>query len=91
MFSPIVFATMALPPVPNINPIAPSIIRNGMMKLTAVNCDFPTKFDTKKPSTTTYIDVNTIIMIDGKVNRRSFPYVKLSEICIFIFTSFFPI
>ena len=45
-------ATNALPPVPIINPKAPSIIGNGMIKFTAANSVFPTKFDTKNPSTT---------------------------------------
>ena len=50
--SPIIRAIRALPPVPNINPMAPTTIRNGIMKLTAANGVFPTKFDTKYPSTT---------------------------------------
>ena len=47
-----ILAINALPPVPNINPITPVIIRNGMIKFTAANDVFPTKFDTKNPSTT---------------------------------------
>ena len=35
--SPIVLAIRALPPVPNIKPIAPTIIKNGMIKLMAAN------------------------------------------------------
>ena len=50
--SPIVLATRALPPVPNMNPIAPRIIRYGMMKLTAANGPLPAKLEMKKPSTT---------------------------------------
>ena len=49
---PMVMAIRALPPVPNINPTAPRIIRKGMIKFTAAKGVFPTKFDTKKPSTT---------------------------------------
>ncbi len=50
--APMVMAMMALPPVPNIKPTAPRIIKNGMIKFTAAKGVFPTKFDTKKPSTT---------------------------------------
>ena len=50
--SPIVFDTNALPPVPNIKPIAPKIIRKGIIKFTAAKDVLPTKFDTKYPSTT---------------------------------------
>ena len=50
--SPIVLAISALPPVPNMNPMEPRIIRNGIIKLTAAKGVFPTKFETKKPSTT---------------------------------------
>ena len=55
------------PPLPNIKPIEPRIIMYGYMKLTAVKATSPTKFETKKPSTTPYIDVNIIINIDGRV------------------------
>ena len=41
--SPMILAINALPPVPNINPITPVIIRNGMIKFTAANDVFPTK------------------------------------------------
>ena len=50
---PIVTAIRAPPPVPNINPKEPRIIRKGIIKFTAVKGVFPTKFDTKNPSTTT--------------------------------------
>ena len=50
--SPMVFEMSALPPVPNIKPMEPRIIRNGMMKLTAAKGVLPTKFETKNPSTT---------------------------------------
>ena len=50
--SPSVFAISALPPVPKTEPTAPIIIRTGMMKFTAAKGVFPTKFETKKPSTT---------------------------------------
>ena len=52
LFSPSVFATNALPPVPIINPNAPNIIKNGQTKFTAANGVFPTKLDTNVPSTT---------------------------------------
>lgn len=41
-FSPRVLATMALPPVSNIKPAVPSIIRKGYMKFTAAKGVFPT-------------------------------------------------
>ena len=47
-----VFETRALPPAPNMKPMEPSIIKTGMMKLTAAKDVFPTKLETKKPSTT---------------------------------------
>ena len=50
--APMVMAMRALPPVPNMKPTVPRIIRKGMMKFTAAKGVFPTKFDTKKPSTT---------------------------------------
>ena len=51
-FSPSFFAISALPPVPNMKPGQPRIIRTGMMKLTAAKGVLPAKFETKKPSTT---------------------------------------
>ncbi len=74
--APIVMAMMALPPVPNINPTAPNIIRNGMIKFTAAKGVFPTKFDTKNPSTTPYIDVKIIMTMEGRVKRNNLLYVK---------------
>ena len=50
--SPSVLEISALPPVPNINPTAPSIIRNGIIKFTAANDVLSTKLETKNPSTT---------------------------------------
>ena len=44
--------TYGKPPVPNRKPTQPKMISTGIMKLTAVKAVFPTKFDTKKPSTT---------------------------------------
>ena len=70
--SPIVFDISAEPPAPNIKPNAPSIIINGYMKLSAANSVSPAKFETKKPSTTPYIEENTIIIILGIVNLISF-------------------
>ena len=75
-FSPRHFATSALPPVPIMNPTPPSIIRNGITRFTEANAVLPTKFDTKYPSTTPYIDVKTIITIDGRQNRMSRGSVK---------------
>ena len=49
---PMVRAIRALPPAPNMKPTVPSIISTGMIKLTAAKGVLPTKFDTKKPSTT---------------------------------------
>ena len=66
------FATMALPPVPNINPTAASSIRKGIIKFTAAKGVLPAKLDTKNPSTTPYTDVNTIIIMEGRVKRSSF-------------------
>ena len=51
-FSPSVFDTSALPPVPNINPTPPNIITNGIIKFIAAKGVFPTKFETNSPSTT---------------------------------------
>ena len=48
---PMVREISALPPAPNIKPREPSTIKNGYMKLTAAKGVFPTKLDTKKPST----------------------------------------
>ena len=50
--SPSVFDTMALPPVPIINPTEPSIIIIGIIRLTAAKASLPTQFETKTPSTT---------------------------------------
>lgn len=50
--SPSVFDTIAFPPIPSINPIAPRIIMNGMIRLTDAKAVFPTKLDTNSPSTT---------------------------------------
>ena len=50
--SPSVFATMALPPVPIMKPRALMPIRKGMIRLTAAKALFPTKLETKSPSTT---------------------------------------
>lgn len=70
--SPTVFAISAPPPVPNIKPIHPNIIRKGIIKLTAVNAVLPTKFDTKNPSTTPYIAVKINIIIDGNEYLSNF-------------------
>ena len=44
--------TIAVPPVPSINPIAAKMAMKGYIRLTAEKADLPTKFDMKKPSTT---------------------------------------
>ncbi len=62
----------ALPPAPNMNPTAPSTIRKGMIKFTAVKGFFPAKLDTKYPSATPYSDVKIIIITDGNVKPSSF-------------------
>ena len=49
---PMVFATMAEPPVPTMKPGAPAIISRGMMRLMAAKGVFPAKLDTNTPSTT---------------------------------------
>ena len=83
-FSPRVIATSALPPVPNMKPTPPNIIRNGIIRLMAAKASLPTKLETNRPSTTQYIDVNTIITIDGNTKRRSLLYVKWSDNWIFM-------
>lgn len=42
----------------------------------AAKAVLPTKLDTNNPSTTPYIEVNTIIIIDGITKRISLEYVK---------------
>ncbi len=69
--SPILFETRALPPVPNIKPIEDTIIIKGIIRLTEAKGVFPTKLETKNPSTILYNDVKTIIIIDGNVKRNS--------------------
>lgn len=60
----------------------------GYIKLTAAKGVFPTKLDTKYPSTTPYTDVKIIIIIDGRVKRKSFLYVKCSDNLIKTVSSF---
>ena len=48
---PRIMATYALPPVPNISPMAPVIIMAGQIRLSAANGVVPVKFDTNSPST----------------------------------------
>ena len=86
--SPSVLATMALPPVPIIKPNAEIPIINGMIRLIAAKAVLPTKLDTNNPSTTLYMDVKIIIMIDGNTNRNNFLYVKCSDNEILIHNSF---
>ena len=67
--SPSVFATIALPPEPIINPIAPTPIATGRIRLTAANAVFPAKLEINNPSIILYIEVQIIIMIDGNTKR----------------------
>ena len=50
--SPSTRETSAVPPVPSIKPIAPRMMRNGIIRLMDANAVFPAKFDTNNPSTT---------------------------------------
>ena len=47
---PRIMATRALPPVPNMRPIAPVIIMAGQIRLRAAKGVVPVKFDTNRPS-----------------------------------------
>ena len=44
-----------------------------MMRLTDANAVLPTKFEMKYPSTTLYMDVTIIMVMDGRVKRISLP------------------
>ena len=55
-----------------LEPIDPTTIKNGIMKLMAVKGVFPIKFEIKKPSTTPYMDVTNIIRTEGNVKRINF-------------------
>ena len=70
---PMVFATMAVPPVPSMKPKPPRIIIRGKIMLIAAKGVLPTKFDTKRPSTTPYIEVKIIITTVGMTNFISLP------------------
>lgn len=70
--SPSAIDTTALPPVPIRKPTVPIPMSSGIIRLIAANEVLPAKLETKKPSTTLYIDVNTIIIIDGNTKRNSF-------------------
>ncbi len=50
--SPIVLATIALPPVPTMKPRVPRIIMTGYTRFRAAKGVLPTKLDTNRPSTT---------------------------------------
>ena len=50
--SPMVLATSALPPVPNMKPIPPNTMMKGITRFTAAKGVLPTKLDTNSPSTT---------------------------------------
>ena len=82
--SPNVLATIALPPVPIINPTVTMPIKKGIIKLIAAKCVFPTKLETNKPSTTPYIEVHIIISIEGNTNFNNLLYLKWSDNCILI-------
>ena len=77
--SPMVFAVKAPPPVPKRKPKLPSMDISGKIKFNAVNSAFPAKLETKNPSTMVYTDVKISITMEGRVKRRSFAKVKLSE------------
>ena len=62
--------------MPTIKPTPPSIITNGIIRLIDAKEVLPAKLDTKKPSTTPYMDINTIIATDGSTNLKSRPAVK---------------
>ena len=49
--SPSFLAIKALPPEPIIKPPEPITMRSGQIRFSAANEFFPTKLDTKKPST----------------------------------------
>ena len=70
--SPIVRATMALPPEPSIKPKADRIIATGKMMFTADNASSPTRLDTNRPSTTLQMEVKIMVTIEGAVKRNSF-------------------
>ncbi len=57
---------------------------NGNMRLRAAKGVFPTRLDTKSPSTMLYTEANNIMPIVGIVKRKRTPYVKWSESLIFI-------
>ena len=61
---------------------------NGITRLMAAKGTLPTKLDTNSPSTTPYIEVNTIITIGGRLNRHIFLYVKWSDNWILIVSPF---
>ena len=50
--SPRTFETSAVPPVPIMKPMPPSIITNGITRLIEAKAVLPAKFETKSPSTT---------------------------------------
>lgn len=70
--SPSVFEIIALPPVPNIKPIVPTIISAGIIRLTDAKALPLTTLEINNPSTTPYIEVNIIITIVGNVNLTNF-------------------
>ena len=71
-FSQRVFEINALHQLPIINQMEAIINNTGTVKFTAVKASFHTKFDTKKPSTTPYIELNNIIIMVGAVNHNNF-------------------
>ena len=63
--------TTALPPVPAMNPMVPTPISTGITRFRAAKGVFPTKLDTKKPSTMLYTEVHSSIKMDGATKRSS--------------------
>ena len=49
--SPMVLATSAAPPVPNMKPMEPRAMANGYTRFTAASASLPVKLDTNRPST----------------------------------------
>ena len=69
--SPRVMDTTALPPVPAMNPMVPTPISTGITRFSAAKGVFPTKLDTKNPSTILYIEVHNNIKMDGATKRSN--------------------
>ena len=82
---PRIMATRALPPVPNMRPIAPVIIMAGQIRLRAAKGVVPVKFDTNRPSAMLYADMVSIISIDGSDERIILRYPQAPANSIFMY------